>query len=437
MTQETLFGTDGMRGVANVDPMTPEMAMRLGCAPSPAHFRQPEPPRRASSSARTRASPATCSRRRWPPASARWAPTSCCAGRCRRRASPSSPRRCAPTPAWSSRRQPQPVPGQRHQDLRARRLQAARRASRREIEELMACGDELDASAPHRRRRSARRPRSRTRAAATSCSCKATFPERAARSTGCASSSTAPTAPPTGSAPAVFEELGAEVIAIGVKPDGKQHQRRLRRAPPGARCARRCEKHGADLGIALDGDADRVIICDEHGEVVDGDAIMALVRDAACCERDELAKQTLVTTVMSNLGLERARRGGGRQAGAHRRSAIATSSRRCARGGYNFGGEQSGHLVFLDHVTTGDGIVAALAGAGGDAGARAGRCRSSRKVMTRYPQVLVNVKVDARRSRSSALPGRAARSSPRSKRDAGRRRARAGALLAAPRPRRA
>jgi phosphoglucosamine mutase len=114
----------------------------------------------------------------------------------------------------------------------------------------------------------------------------------------------------------------------------------------------------ANLGIALDGDADRVIVADENGQVVDGDAIMAiLARDLL--RNGRLAKETVVATVMSNVGLERSLAEVG---GAVVRTSVGDRYvvEEMRRSGYNFGGEQSGHLVFLDHVTTGDGVCAAL-----------------------------------------------------------------------------
>jgi phosphoglucosamine mutase len=158
-------------------------------------------------------------------------------------------------------------------------------------------------------------------------------------------------------APDVFEELGARVIALGVKPDGKNINDGCGAVHPEG-MARAVLKHGAQLGIALDGDADRVIMADEKGRIVDGDAIMALVgRDLLA--RRALAKKTVVATVMSNVGLERSLAAvGGRVV----RTAVGDRYvvEEMRRGGYNFGGEQSGHLVFLDHVTTGDGAAAAL-----------------------------------------------------------------------------
>ncbi len=158
-------------------------------------------------------------------------------------------------------------------------------------------------------------------------------------------------------APAVLEELGARVISLGVKPDGQNINDGCGAVHPEG-MSRAVQKHGAQLGIALDGDADRVIMADEHGNVVDGDAIMAVVgRDLLA--RRALAKRTVVATVMSNVGLERSlAEVGGRVVRTPVGDRYVVEEMR--RGGYNFGGEQSGHLVFLDHVTTGDGAAAAL-----------------------------------------------------------------------------
>jgi phosphoglucosamine mutase len=158
-------------------------------------------------------------------------------------------------------------------------------------------------------------------------------------------------------APAVFEELGAKVITVGVKPDGTNINEGCGAVHPEG-MAKAVQKHRADLGLALDGDADRVILADEKGRVVDGDAIMALVgRDLI--RQGSLAKRTVVATVMSNVGLERAL--------APVKGRVVRTSvgdryvvEEMRRSGYNFGGEQSGHLIFLDHVTTGDGVAAAL-----------------------------------------------------------------------------
>ena len=158
-------------------------------------------------------------------------------------------------------------------------------------------------------------------------------------------------------APQVLWELGAEVVRIGVAPDGENINLGCGSTDP-ALCQKTVVDEGADLGIALDGDADRVHVIDEKGRIVDGDQIMALIatRWAAA---GRLAGNTLVATVMSNLGLEQ-------MLAAH---GIALKRTRVGdryvveemrAGGYNLGGEQSGHIILADHVTTGDGLLAAL-----------------------------------------------------------------------------
>jgi phosphoglucosamine mutase len=190
--------------------------------------------------------------------------------------------------------------------------------------------------------------------------------------------------------PAVFEELGATVIAIHTKPDGKNINARSGALHPQTMCEA-VKLHDANLGVAFDGDADRLVLCDEHGNVVDGDAVMALCATRMLRE-NRLAKQTIVATVMSNLGLERAlREVGGKVVRTQVGDRYVVDEMR--RSGYNLGGEQSGHLVFLDHATTGDGIVAALR-------VLAIMVREQRplselaRVMTRTPQVLVNTVVE-------------------------------------------
>jgi len=160
-----------------------------------------------------------------------------------------------------------------------------------------------------------------------------------------------------GVAPHVFEELGATVTALGVEPDGTNINRDCGALHP-EHMARKVRELGADLGIALDGDGDRVIVCDEKGRIVDGDHIMAICA-AELMARKKLRKKTLVATVMSNLGLEIAMRQLG---GAMVRTQVGDRYvvEAMRQQGYNFGGEQSGHLIFLEHNTTGDGILAAL-----------------------------------------------------------------------------
>ncbi len=158
-------------------------------------------------------------------------------------------------------------------------------------------------------------------------------------------------------APHVFEELGAKVTAVGVAPDGTNINHQCGALYP-ERVAEKVKELGADIGLALDGDGDRLIVCDERGEIVDGDHIMAIcARDLM--RRRALKKKTLVTTVMSNMGLEKAMQDMG--ANMVRTQVGDRYVVECMRkGGYSFGGEQSGHLIFLDHITTGDGCLAAL-----------------------------------------------------------------------------
>ena len=167
--------------------------------------------------------------------------------------------------------------------------------------------------------------------------------------------------------------------------------------------ARAVVRHKAQLGIALDGDADRAILADERGRIVDGDAVMALVgRDLH--RRGQLARGTVVATVMSNLGLERSLAEVGAKVV---RTAVGDRYvvEEMRRGGFNFGGEQSGHLVFLDHVTTGDGVAAGLNVLA--VMAREGRPLSElARCFEPVPQALVNVDGDGAAPARGA-PGRA------------------------------
>jgi phosphoglucosamine mutase len=195
-------------------------------------------------------------------------------------------------------------------------------------------------------------------------------------------------------APLVFSELGADVCALGVKPNGKNINHKSGALHPQV-CAREVKKQKADLGIALDGDADRVIVIDEKGNAVDGDAVMAL-----CATRmlrlGKLEKRTLVSTVMSNLGLEQAI---ARNDGKLVRTAVGDRYvvEEMRRNGYNFGGEQSGHMIFLDHATTGDGLVAALQLLSIVLREQRPLSELAAEVMERVPQVLISVKLPARK----------------------------------------
>jgi phosphoglucosamine mutase len=152
---------------------------------------------------------------------------------------------------------------------------------------------------------------------------------------------------------------------------------------------------GAHLGVALDGDADRLILADETGTVVDGDQVMAIL-GTRMLERDALPGRTLVATVMSNLGLERALAAKG---GTLMRTAVGDRYvvEAMRAGGFMLGGEQSGHIIFLDHATTGDGMVAALRVLA--VVVEEGRPLSelAKRAMVRYPQVLLNFPVARKR----------------------------------------
>ena len=158
-------------------------------------------------------------------------------------------------------------------------------------------------------------------------------------------------------APLVFAELGAEVIPIGISPNGVNINDQCGSLYPEVVAAKVREAR-ADIGISLDGDADRVIVVDEKGVVLDGDRLMAVCA-GEMSRKGRLAKHTVVATVMSNIGLElylKERKIKLLRAPVGDRYVVETMR----AGNYNFGGEQSGHLIFLDHATTGDGVLAAL-----------------------------------------------------------------------------
>lgn len=193
-------------------------------------------------------------------------------------------------------------------------------------------------------------------------------------------------------APYVFKELGAKVTTIGADPDGKNINLNCGALHPEVISAK-VRETGADIGLALDGDGDRLIVCDEHGKIVDGDHIMAICAQNLLGSR-KLKKKTLVTTVMSNMGLEEAmKKMGGKmiRTDVGDRYVVETMRQK----GYNFGGEQSGHLIFLDHNTTGDGILAALQ-------LLAVMIKKNKPlselstIMTTYPQVLENVRMSVK-----------------------------------------
>ena len=194
-------------------------------------------------------------------------------------------------------------------------------------------------------------------------------------------------------APAVLEELGAEVIPLGISPNGTNINAGCGSLHPQV-IADAVVENRADLGIALDGDADRVIFVDEFGNEVDGDHIMAICATDLLA-KGQLAKKTLVATVMSNMGLDIALKKAGGQV-----VKTAVGDRyvveEMLRHGYNLGGEQSGHMIFLDHNTTGDGMISALQVLA--IMQRSGKRLSElAEVMISLPQVLLNVRVKERR----------------------------------------
>jgi phosphoglucosamine mutase len=158
-------------------------------------------------------------------------------------------------------------------------------------------------------------------------------------------------------APTVLWELGAEVIPLGVAPDGTNINRGCGSTAPQA-LAEEVRRHGAHLGLALDGDADRVILCDEAGAIIDGDQVLALIA-RSWGDDGRLCGGGVVATVMSNLGLERFL--AERRLDLHRtRVGDRYVAERMRESGLNVGGEQSGHMILTDFATTGDGLLAAL-----------------------------------------------------------------------------
>jgi phosphoglucosamine mutase len=191
--------------------------------------------------------------------------------------------------------------------------------------------------------------------------------------------------------PDLLNELGADVIAIGVDPDGMNinrdcgamHTERLRRT---------IAETGANLGIALDGDADRALLFDERGELFDGDDMMAILGRKFAAE-GRLKDHTVVATVMSNFGLERALETVGVRL-VRTEVGDPSVAREMRRKGYNLGGEQSGHVIFMDYSTTGDGLLTALLMISHMV--ECGRPLSELRAMRRVPQVLENVRVRER-----------------------------------------
>ena len=190
-------------------------------------------------------------------------------------------------------------------------------------------------------------------------------------------------------APTVLFELGAEVIALGVAPNGRNINDACGALHPQQLCDA-VRAHQADIGLALDGDADRMIVVDERGEVVDGDIVLA-IGAKSLLERGALREQTMVATVMSNLALDHTLASWGASVVRTKvgdRYVVEEMRRR----GYCFGGEQSGHLVYLDHATTGDGLLAGLQLMGAMQRQKV-RLSQLRTLLQPYPQSLVNIRV--------------------------------------------
>jgi phosphoglucosamine mutase len=195
------------------------------------------------------------------------------------------------------------------------------------------------------------------------------------------------------STPCVLRELGADVIVYGNQPDGKNINKECGSMHPALMCQKIWE-HRADAGIAHDGDADRVLLCDEGGKLIDGDDIMAIAGQDMLAQGN-LAEKTLVSTVMSNAGLDAAI---GAAGGQVVRTAVGDKNviDEMLRNGFNFGGEQSGHMIFREYGSTGDGLVAALQilrimRARGTSLSKLAQC------WTRFPQIVTNIIVREKR----------------------------------------
>lgn len=193
--------------------------------------------------------------------------------------------------------------------------------------------------------------------------------------------------------PRILIELGADVISLYDQPNGMNINQGCGSLYPEV-ISRAVKANGAQIGIAFDGDADRVMLCDEKGAVIDGDAVMAVCA-LQMMKEGRLKKKTLVATVMSNLGLEIAlQKAGGKLVRAPVGDRYVME--KMLEGGYNLGGEQSGHVIFLDHNTTGDGLITALQVLA--IMKQTGKSLSGLAAcMKTYPQTLVNVKVKERR----------------------------------------
>ena len=195
------------------------------------------------------------------------------------------------------------------------------------------------------------------------------------------------------STPCVLRELGADVITYGNQPDGKNINKECGSMHPNLLCQKIWD-HRADVGLAHDGDADRLLMCDEAGHLIDGDDVMAIAA-TDLIEHQQLAENTLVATVMSNAGLDVAiAKAGGKVV----RTDVGDKNviDEMLRHGYNLGGEQSGHMIFRDFSSTGDGLVAALQVLR-IMKAKAQPLSKLVRCWTRFPQVVTNIRVREKR----------------------------------------
>ena len=197
-------------------------------------------------------------------------------------------------------------------------------------------------------------------------------------------------------APIIFRELGADVITIGIDPNGKNINTNCGSLNPELLREKVLES-GADLGIALDGDADRVIFCDDKGDIVDGDKIIAICAQEMI-EKGILKGNAVITTLMSNMGLEKYIVDQGLDFIRTQVGDRYVVEEMRARGA-NLGGEQSGHIIFLDHTTTGDGTLAALQVLG-IMKSKEKTLSELSKIIDLYPQVLINVRVKNKKDMS-------------------------------------
>jgi len=190
--------------------------------------------------------------------------------------------------------------------------------------------------------------------------------------------------------PLIFQELGAQLLTIGVNPNGKNINTDCGSLNPEL-LREKVLKSGADLGIALDGDADRVIFCDEKGNIIDGDKIIAICA-REMIEKGKLKGNAIITTLMSNMALERFIRDQGAEFIRTQVGDRYVVEEMRARNS-NLGGEKSGHIIFLDHTTTGDGTLAALQVLG-IMKAKEKSLSELATIIDLYPQVLLNVRVE-------------------------------------------